>query len=127
MFSSSPANVQVEHHPRLTGESTYNFFKIVALVMRILFNYSSFPLRVVSVIGVAVAGTSFLLGLYYLARALFVGISVQGWATVVILLSFFNGIAILMLSMLGEYTVRLLNQTSQTRSYHIKEVVCING
>ncbi len=123
MFSANPANVWVEHKPRPVGKSNYNFLKIAELVMRILFNYSSFPLRLVSLIGGVIAALSFLLGLYFLIKAIFIGTNVPGWASVVVLLAFFNGITILILSMLGEYTVRLLHQTSQAQSYHIKEIV----
>jgi hypothetical protein len=84
-------------------------------------------LRFVSLIGAAIAGFGFLLSLYYLGRAIFIGTSVPGWATVVVLLFFFNGVTILILSMLGEYTVRLLNQTGYTQGYHIKEVIDPRG
>jgi glycosyltransferase involved in cell wall biosynthesis len=127
MFAANPANVMVEHQPRPVGKSNYNWFKITELVMRILFNYSSYPLRLVSLIGGGIAALSLLLGVYFLIKALFVGTSVQGWASVVVLLSFFNGIVILILSMLGEYTIRLLQQTSQANSYHIKEIVRSDG
>jgi hypothetical protein len=123
MFAANPANVMVEHRPRPVGKSNYNWFKIIELVMRILFNYSSYPLRLVSFIGGMIAILSFLLGIYFLVKALFFGTSVQGWASVVVLLSFFNGVVILILSMLGEYTIRLLHQTSHTQSYYIKEIV----
>ncbi len=123
MFSGNSTNVWVEHQERSVGQSNYNLFKIAELVMRILFNYSSYPLRLVSMVGLTVSGLSLLLGLYYLWRALFIGVNVPGWTTVVVLLSFFNGLTILILSMLGEYTVRLLSQTSSAKSYHVKEVI----
>jgi hypothetical protein len=126
MFSANPTNVTVEHKPRPVGKSNYNLLKIIELVMRILFNYSSYPLRLVSFIGGIIAVISFLLGIYFLLKALFVGTTVPGWASTVTLLSFFNGIVILILSMLGEYTVRLLRQTSQAQSYHIKELIRSN-
>lgn len=123
MFSAHPANVDVEHRARAVGHSNYTLPKILALVMRILFNYSSFPLRLVSAVGAIVAAVSLLLGLFYLVRGLWTGFSVPGWATLVVMLAFFNGLLILMLSMLGEYIVRLLNQSSQARSYDLREVV----
>ncbi len=46
-----------------------------------------------------------------------------GWASLVVLLSFFNGMTLLLMSMLGEYIIRLLNQVSSTRSYYVKEIV----
>ncbi len=127
MFAVNPTNVWVEHQSRPIGKSNYNFFKILELVMRLLFNYSSFPLRILSLGGIVVAMMSLLLGVYFLIRALFIGVSVPGWSTVVVLLSFFNGVLILIVSMLGEYTVRLLNQVSQSKSYYIKETIKKDG
>ena len=127
VFSVSPENVWVEHRPRTVGKGQYNFAKLAELSRRILFNYSAFPLHLVSMLGMIVSGLSFLLGSYYLARALFVGFSVLGWATVVVLLSFFNGILILIVSMLGEYNIRLLQQINSPSSYHVKEVVRSQG
>ena len=123
MFSSRRANVWVEHRPRPVGGSNYTLWRIATLVTRILFNYSAFPLRVVSVVGIGIALVSFLLGLYYLLRAVFVGINVPGWTTLIVLVSFFNGVLILILAMLGEYLVRLVNQVSSSKSYHIRQIV----
>ena len=123
MFAANPGNTLVDHKARPVGQSNYSLVRIASLVMRILFNYSSLPLRLVSTIGITVATISLLLSTYFLLRAVFIGTSVPGWSTVVVLLSFFNGISLLVLSMLGEYTVRLLNQVSQGAVYHIKETV----
>lgn len=126
MFATNPANTWVEHHPRPVGKSNYNLYKILELVMRIVFNYSSLPLRLVNFIGMAVAGLSFVLGVFYLARAIVVGISVPGWATLIVLLSFLNGLILLMLGMLGEYLVRLLNQVSSPQIYYIREMLNVD-
>ena len=123
MFASRPANVLVEHHKRWSGKSQYSLFKILQLVVRILFSYSTFPLRAVSLLGGAVAAVSFTMGMVFLVRAMLVKSAVLGWASVVVLLSFFNGMAMLLLAMLGEYTVRLLNQTSGHTDYHVREVI----
>jgi len=123
MFSINPANVWVKHQRRPLGKSGYGPFKIAKLLARILFNYSAFPLHVVGMVGLAASGLSFLLGLYYLGKAIFAGVGVPGWTTIVVLIAFFNGVAILILTMLGEYIVRLINQTSYTESYQVKEII----
>jgi len=127
MFSGKRANVLVEHHERAVGKSNYNLFKITELMMRILFNYSAYPLRLVSLIALLIVGLSSVLGVFYFLRGLLGYSTVAGWTTVVVLLSFFNGITILILAMLGEYTVRLLNQTSAADSFHVSEIVEHNG
>ena len=46
-----------------------------------------------------------------------------GWTTIAVLLSFFNGVVIMLLSMLGEYVVRTLNAVSALSTYHVTERV----
>jgi len=122
-FSGSPANVEVDHQPRRVGSSNYNFLRIAKLVATLLFNYSSFPLRLVMGLGLVVSLLSFVIGVAYLVRGLFHGSAVQGWTTLVVLLSFFNGMLMLMVGMLGEYMVRLMSQTSGSTPYQIREIV----
>jgi len=123
MFASNPANVLVQHEERPVGRSNYTMRVIIRLVMRILFNYSSYPLRVVTIFGLVISAVSFLLGLFYLGRGLLTPIKVPGWTTLVVLLSFFNGITLLLLGMLGEYLIRLVNQTSVAVPYHVKKII----
>jgi polyisoprenyl-phosphate glycosyltransferase len=123
MFASRCANVLVAHNRREVGQSNYNIWRIAKLVSEILFNYSSYPLRLVAGIGLITALVSFTLSMFYLGVAIFAGTRVPGWTTVVVLLSFFNGMTLFVLGMVGEYLVRLINQASRTDTYHIKEIV----
>jgi hypothetical protein len=123
MFSHSIANVEVSHHAREYAQSNYTMAKIIKLVAVILFNYSSYPLRIVSVVGLGVASVSFLLGCYFLFVGLFGGANVSGWVTIVCLISFFSAIIMAMLAMIGEYLVRLIKQSSHDESYLVKEIV----
>lgn len=123
LYSGRRANALVEHHPRRTGSSNYNWRRILALVSTILFNYSSFPLRFVAGLGLVTAGISLLLGMYYLLAGLFGGVHVAGWTTIVVMLAFFNGVMMLMLAMLGEYVVRIINQLTMADPYFVRETI----
>jgi glycosyltransferase involved in cell wall biosynthesis len=123
MFSSSIANVETEHQARKVGSSNYSMFKILKLVARLLFNYSSFPLKVMTYIGVSVSLVSFLIGIYFILKKLIDGVAVEGWTTLIVLLSFFNGFLIIMVGIMGEYLARVLNQVSSTRAYETKELI----
>ena len=123
MYSSNRSHVTVRHAPREVGKSTYNVVKILRLVLTILFSYSLFPLRLAALAGFAFAALSFVLGVAYFLRALFVDTPVEGWTTIVVLLSIFNGVTIALLSMLGEYVVRTLNAVSAQDTYHVLERV----
>lgn len=127
MFSANPANVWVEHRERAEGESNYTLYRILGLVARILFNYSVWPLRFVSMSGLLISLLSFLAGLVVLYAKIFGGINVQGWASIMVMMSLFNGVTILMLGMLGEYTVRILQQVSSKQVFHVKDVISNHG
>ncbi len=123
LYSHNRGNATVGHAPRPVGRSNYTALRIARLVLTILFSYSAFPLRLSAVIGAVVAVAAFAAGGAYLVAGLVGAIEVEGWTTLVVLLSFFNGVTILMLSMLGEYIVRTLHQTSSRAPYHVTEVV----
>lgn len=120
MYSGSPVNVLIEHRDREVGTSNYTARRIATLVFRILFNYSSWPLRFVSNIGLVATVVSMVFGVVVLVRAAMGNTEVPGWASVAVLLAFFNGVSLLILSMLGEYTVRMLNQMNQAVPYHVR-------
>jgi glycosyltransferase involved in cell wall biosynthesis len=122
MFSNNMGNVWVEHQERIVGKSNYNLYKILSLVARILFNYSVWPLRFVSAVGFLISLLSFLAGALLIINKLVDNIKVEGWTGLMVMLSFFNGITILILGMLGEYTARILQQISSSEIYHVKDI-----
>lgn len=123
MFSSNRKNVWVDHCPRPVGSSNYSMYRILRLVSTVLFNYSSIPLRFMAAFGFVLSLLSLLLALFYFLKAIFAGASIPGWSTLVILLSFFNGILLLLISVVGEYVVRLLKENVSTESYYIKRTI----
>ncbi len=123
LYSGNRANVSVRHEPRAVGASTYSLPRILALVLTILFSYSSWPLRALALIGFGVAALSFVLGAVYLVLGLLTETRVEGWTTLVVLLAVFNGFTIGLLSMLGEYVVRTLNAVSAQDTYHVRRRV----
>lgn len=122
LYARNATDVEVEHRARVSGRSNYDFVRILSLVTRILFNYSAFPLRLVSAIGMIAALASLVMAGFVLAKALLIGSTVPGWASTTVALTFFNGITLLMLAFIGEYVVRLLKQSSSADPYVIVEV-----
>jgi len=127
LYSSRRTNVEVEHATRAVGKSTYSPIRIGRLVLRILFSYSLFPLRFSAAIGFMISLLSFLLGAGFAVRHLLGDSKVTGITTVIVLLAFLNGVVILMLSMLGEYVLRTLNQVTESGSYHVLEEIGADG
>ena len=60
---------------------------------------------------------------HFLGEGLLRGTNVPGWTTLVVLLSFFNGVTMLMLGMLGEYMIRVINQLNMADPYFVRETI----
>lgn len=123
MFAHSVGNASVQHLERAEGKSNYNLYKILSLVLRILFNYSIWPLRLVTLTGFAISCVSFLIGIIAVVRKLLDNIQIEGWTGIIVMLAVLNGLIILMLGMLGEYVIRILQHLNSRETFYIKEIV----
>jgi glycosyltransferase involved in cell wall biosynthesis len=119
-LSNRCSSVVVSHNYRLHGRSNYSFRKLIVHAMNIVVSFSDIPLRIASYVGFL----SFLAGfgwmLFILLRYLFVGISVSGFASLMIATLFFSGTQLLMLGVFGEYLGRINFKTSKKPLYLIR-------
>ena len=122
LCSAHRVNVVVEHRPRLIGKSGYGTKAIAALLMRILFTYSAYPLRAVLVLSLVACVVSLGVGLYFVVRKIMGDVQVEGWTTVVALMAFLNSFVVVMLAMIGEYVLRVFRQVSNEPPYQIAEI-----
>ena len=114
-------NVTVKHEKRKYGSSTYTFRKLVSLALNLIINYTSLPLRVLTVFGITVSAISFFMGSFFAVKKLVVDYVVPGWTSVVVLVSFFNGILLAILSVTSEYLVRIIGEVSNRQQFTIRE------
>lgn len=123
-YSNRIANVSVNHDERKYGRSGYTFSRLVRDFFSNIFNQSNFPLIFIQRIGVFSCIFSFLLGVYYLIRYFSGRTSVKGWTTVIILILFFFGMTLFAIGLVGQYLIRILNESKKEPNYivRLKEV-----
>ncbi len=120
-------SIPVEHAPRHAGRSSYSFGKQLGLALDNICNATMLPLRLVSVLGLLMCVLSMILVVFYLTRYFMGAIQVAGWATVVLLLTFFSGVTLLSLGVFGEYLVRVLREVRQRPMYIVRETTGAPG
>lgn len=98
--------LKVEHQERADGKSGYTLRKLVRLWMNMFFNFSVMPLRVASVLGVALCLLGMLLFIAVIVEYFLHGVQQIGWASVMVAISIFSGSQLLILGVLGEYVGR---------------------
>ena len=102
--------IDVEHHPRHAGESTYSFFNSVRVTLNLFVGFSVRPLRLVTAIGTffAVLGLMLAAGvlIYRLVAPSDFPAEAVGWASLMIAILVIGGAQMIFFGVLGEYSGR---------------------
>ena len=109
---------------RHAGKGNYNrYLGSMRIGLNGLVGFSAKPLNIMSVFGGGIAGFSFLLGGWYIMQKM-LGVSLTpGLSTTVILISFFAGIQLLSLGLVGEYISRIYDEVKNRPMYIVEKRV----
>jgi glycosyltransferase involved in cell wall biosynthesis len=106
---------------RAAGTSKFSYRKLTRFALDGLMSFSTIPLRVWTYIGFAISFLSLSLTAFFLLRTLIYGVDVPGFATLIVSLTFFSGIQLLSLGVLGEYIGRIFAEVKRRPLYLVAE------
>lgn len=114
-------SVLYDRDARAGGQSKYNrFWGSIGIGLNGIIGFSRYPLQVSSLVGVVLAVLAFLVAIVYLVLKL-AGVAFPlGNPTIVIVVSFFSGIQLLSLGIMGEYVGRIYDETRGRPKYIIE-------
>jgi len=115
--------IEVAHEERYAGKTKYTPFKLVSLWLDLVVSFSHLPLKIAIFSGFFLGVVSLALALFYLIRYFMYGFGVPGFATTVILITFFSGVQLFALGILGEYVGRINKEVRNKPEYIIREIV----
>lgn len=102
---------------RVAGSSNWTFFQLFNLAIEGLTSFTTFPLRIATIVGFVIAAFAFIALLYYLTKTLIWGDNVQGFTTLVVIMLFLGGILLLSIGILGEYVRRIFDESKRRPTY----------
>ena len=116
--------IDYDREARHSGHGKYNrLFGSFRIGFNGIICFSSKPLQLMSIIGIVFAGFSFLLGGWYVLQKL-IGVSLTpALPTIVLVVTFFAGIQLLALGLIGEYIGRIYDEVKNRPLYIIKKTV----
>ena len=108
------ASVLYDRDPRATGTTNYNRFTgSIRIGLNGIIGFSRYPLQIITVIGFVTFAFAMLLALVYLGLKLG-GVDIAwGNPTLVMIISFFSGIQLLSLGVIGEYVGRIYDEVKR--------------
>lgn len=114
------ASIEFQAQPRASDtRSTWSFIKLWRFALDGLFSFSAAPLKLWTYIGALSASAAFLYLLITIIQKLFWGISVPGYASLLIVMLFFNGLLLISNGIQGEYIARIFDEVKGRPLYVI--------
>ena len=114
--------VEFEREERFAGETKYPLKKMFKLAFDGITSFSYKPLKLATYLGTFISLASFLYLFFIIIQRIFFPETLQpGWASILAVSLFFNGITLLMLGIIGEYVGRIYDEAKGRPLYLIRK------
>ena len=107
---------------RNKGKSGWTLSKKFKHVIDSFIGFSYVPIKLLPIIGIIFAIASFVYGGSIFYNWIIGDVKVEGWTTIMVMVTFIGGIQMIMLGVLGEYLWRTLDETRKRPSFIIDEI-----
>jgi polyisoprenyl-phosphate glycosyltransferase len=115
--------VEYVRDKRFAGETKYPLKKMLRFAFDGITSFSIKPLKLSSYVGGVVSFTGFAYLLVVIFLKLFTDHTVEGWASVMAVSLFFNGVVLMMLGIIGEYIGRIYDEAKGRPLYVVREIL----
>jgi polyisoprenyl-phosphate glycosyltransferase len=118
------AYIEYDRDERNSGKGKYNRFTgSLKIGLNGIISFSTKPLAIMSVVGFLVAVFSFLLGVFYLIQKLCGADLSPGLPTMILVVSFFAGVQLFGLGLMGQYIGRIYDEVKRRPLYIVDKKV----
>lgn len=117
------AYIDYSREKRNFGKSKFSGWKLWNFAIEAITSFSTVPLRIWTYIGIFIATLSFLYAFFILTRALFYGIDVPGYSSLIVTVLFLGGIQSIGIGIIGEYLGRIYMEAKQRPPYLIRQII----
>lgn len=128
-FARHATEIEVQHDKRSDGQSKYSLWKLINLQFDLLTTMTTFPLRLLSVIGTFISLVGIGFGIFLFAMRLIYGATwaAEGVFTLFAILFIFIGAQFIGMGLIGEYLGRIYYDVRGRPRYFVQHVVGRNS
>lgn len=107
---------------RFAGESKYSWAQLFDLAFNGIFNFSDFPVKIITRLGFFTIFFSLLYFAYNIYRKIYYNDVPQGFSATILAIILFSGVQLISLGLIGEYVLRIYNQVRNRPLFIIDSV-----
>ena len=115
--------LEYENVQRVAGETKWSFWKLLIYSLDGIIGFSTAPLAIASVMGMAFCLLAFLLIAYFFIKTLIWGDPVAGFPAMICIILLLGGIQLFCIGILGQYLSKTYLETKRRPIYILKEKV----
>lgn len=113
---------EYERDKRFGGETKYTLQKLFKLAYNGIFSFSTFPVKFLTTMGITVISIALIYSTYIIiAKLLYPESIIQGFTTLAIAIFVFSGVQLIALGLIGEYVLRIYDETRNRPLFIIRE------
>jgi polyisoprenyl-phosphate glycosyltransferase len=118
-------SIPFDYDERSHGQSKWSAGRLLELALDGVLSFSTLPLRLWSIVGVLLSGLSVSYGAAVVIRTLWRGADVPGYPSIFVAITFFSGIQLISLGVIGEYLGRVFDEVKRRPLFLIAETIGI--
>lgn len=118
--------IEYERDERLAGETKYPLKKMIKFATDGIVSFSTKPLKLVQALGFVTIIMAVFIFIYSLMSKYIFKTVTPGWTSIMIIISFFSGVQLFSIGLLGEYIARIYDESKNRPLYLIKQKVNFN-
>jgi polyisoprenyl-phosphate glycosyltransferase len=119
----NPVYVDLPHHERGQGRSSYTVGRLFKLAMHAILAHSQTPLKIVAGFGLVMSIITLLIAVIFFGRALIFGTEVVGWASLFVTMLLIGSMQIALMGVLGIYIGKTFEETKGRPLYIVRDRV----
>lgn len=121
------ATIPYRRPERAAGTTKFRPGALFNLALEGIVSFSTAPLKIWTYIGFFAAVIALLYGAYVIGRTVVLGVDVPGYASLLSIMLFFNGLMLIGLGVQGEYIARIFAEVKARPLYIVRETIGFAG
>lgn len=113
--------IPFENRKRVAGKTKWSFFKLFQYSIEGIVAFSTAPLVWSSIVGIVFCAAAFIMLIFLFVRALIFGDPVNGWPSLACMITFFAGLQLFCVGILGMYMSKIYLEVKGRPIYVVKE------
>lgn len=114
---------EYDRDERQAGETKYSWSKLFELAFNGIFNFSDFPVRIITRLGFLTVVFSLIYFAYNIYRKIYYNDVPQGFSATILAIILFSGVQMISLGLIGEYVLRIYNQVRNRPLFIVDTVI----